>query len=268
MLIKILLPFLSENDTSIKIHTAIGRVNKYEPLYLFAKNNFKHWQEEQNNKNFERDYILSIIYFNKQEWLFAGVYRSIDVRKTGKGRYQYKTELMDVGKELIGRLVIRFEKDFRATYLKLENHIDDLHISELFKKPYKFDPFPGFENVNIFYSLLKEIIQENEPSWKSALSNVKGVYLITDCKTGKFYVGSAYGEEAFWSRWKNYVETGHGKNVLLKALLGNKNPRYADNFKFSILEIVKLNADDTYIIHREAHWKNVLMTREFGYNKN
>jgi hypothetical protein len=184
------------------------------------------------------------------------------------GRFEYKTELINVGKDLIGRLIIGFDKDFRASYLKLENHIDDLKINEIFKKQYKLDPFPGFENVNISYGLLTEIINENEQSWKSALSNVKGVYLISDTKTGKFYVGSAYGNEAFWTRWKNYISTGHGGNVILKEILGKNNGDHAENFIFSILEIMKMNADDTYIINRENYWKNILLTRIFGYNKN
>jgi len=268
MLIKELLPFLETNKSEIKIHCAIGSKMKHEPLYRFTKGAFKEWQEDQNSKNFERQYILSIIYFNKGDWLFAGIYKSIKVTERTDGRFEYKTELMKIGKELIGRLIIGFDKDFRASYLKLENHIDDLIICEIFKKQYKLDPFPGFENVNISYELLTEIINENEQSWKSALSNVKGVYLISDRKTGKLYVGSAYGNDAFWTRWKKYTITGHGGNVLLKEILGKNNEEYAENFNFSILEIMKMNTDDTYIINRENFWKSILLTRIFGYNKN
>ena len=209
-----------------------------------------------------------MIFYKKGEWLFAGIYKNLDVIERPTGGYNYTTELVDVGKDLIGRLIIFFEKDFRASYLKLENHIDDLYLSEIFKKPYKLDPFPGFENVNVNYGLLKEIINENEQSWKSALSNVKGVYLISDQKSGKLYVGSAYGEEAFWTRWKSYVETGHGGNVLLKEILGVNSNEYLENFSFSILEIMKMNTDDSQIIDREMYWKNILLTRTFGYNKN
>jgi len=209
-----------------------------------------------------------LIFYKRSEWLFAGIYKSLSVIERQPVGFRYTTELVDVGKELIGRLVIAFEKDFRASYLNLEKHIDDLYLSEIFKKPYKLDPFPGFENVNVNYGLLKEIINENEQTWKSALSNVKGVYLISDRKTGKLYVGSAYGEDAFWTRWKSYVETGHGGNVLLKEILGINSNEYLENFNFSILEIMKMNADDAQIINREVYWKNILLTRTFGYNKN
>jgi hypothetical protein len=268
MLIREILPFIEENQRNIKIHCAIGRPNKFEPLYSFSKGAFKKWQNEQNNKNFERGFILSLIFYKKGEWLFAGIYKSLDVNKKKATGYEYKTELTNIGKDLIGRLVVFFEKDFRASYLKLENHIDNIYISEIFKRQYKLDPFPGFENVNVNYSLLKEIITETEQSWKSSLSNVKGVYLISDKKTGKLYVGSAYGENAFWTRWESYVKTGHGGNVLLKTILGNNTVEYLENFSFSILEIMKMNTDDSQIIEREVYWKNILLTRTFGYNKN
>lgn len=268
MQIKSLLPFIEENQSNIKAHCAIGRIHKNEPLYQFAKGRFKEWQEDQNNKNFERDFILSLVYYKKNEWLFVGIYKRIDVHQMDNGEFHYNTELTGIGSDLIGKLVVRFEKDFRASYLKLEKFIDDLYLSEIFKKPYKLDPFPGYENVNICHDFLKEIINENEQSWKTALSNVKGVYLITDKKTGKLYVGSAYGEEAFWTRWKCYIETGHGGNVLLKEILGENNVEYAENFNFSILEMMKMNADDSHIIEREIFWKKVLLTQQFGYNKN
>lgn len=268
MLIKSILPFLEEQKDNTKVHCAIGKHEKYEPLFVFTRGKFKEWQEDQNQKNFEREYILSLIFYNKNEWLFAGIYKSIYVVEGDNGRYRYSTELLDIGRELIGRLIIGFEKDFRASYLKLENHINHFNISEILKTPYTLDPFPGFENLNIRFSLLKEIIAQNEQTWKSALSNVKGVYMISDMATGKLYVGSAYGDQAFWTRWTNYIETGHGENVLLKELLGDKSIDYAENFSFSILEIMKLGTDNEHIKKREAYWKDVLLSRKYGYNKN
>ena len=40
------------------------------------------------------------------------------------------------------------------------------------------------------------------------------------------------------------------------------------NFKFSILEVFTSNTPDEVILNREAHWKNVMLSRQFGYNKN
>ena len=37
---------------------------------------------------------------------------------------------------------------------------------------------------------------------------------------------------------------------------------------FTILETFNKDTDDQIIIDRESHWKDVLFTRKFGYNKN
>jgi hypothetical protein len=267
-----IIPFLEKNKNEIKIHCAIGGINKFEPLYVFSQGNFKEWQEHQNKKNFERKYILSIIYLDKNEWLFAGIYQSINVKQVFKENkteaYLYETKILDNSKDLIGKLVITFEKDFRNSYLLLENHINNLMICEIKRQEYRFEPFPGYNKVHIGFDLLKEIIKCNENSWKTALSYVKGIYLISDKSNGKLYVGSAYGNNGFWERWTNYIENGHGGNKLLKEIINEKTYEHSSNFTFSILEIFNWNAIDEEIINKESFWKNRLLTREFGYNDN
>jgi hypothetical protein len=271
-----LIPFLKDNEKNIKIHCAIGNAEKgksrLEPLFEYSKGKFKEWQEGQNQKNFEREYILSIIYIDKNEWLYAGLYQSLSVKEAkkdnGKTYYLYKTKLLDYGKDLIGKLVINFEKDFRASYLKLEKYINKLELFEVRKQEYKFDPFPGYNNVHITFDLLKEIIVNNENSWKTALSNIKGVYLISDKNNGKLYVGSAYGDNAFWQRWANYIENGHGGNKKLKEIIKKYGYEYSSNFTFSILEICNINTMDDEIINKESFWKERLLTRKYGYNDN
>jgi hypothetical protein len=266
-----LLPFLKDNSHLFKVHCAIGRINKLEALGVFLKGNFKEWQETQNNENFKRNYILSLIYKGKGEWIFAGIYKSISVKAGRKGNptgFTYKTELLNIGNELIGRLIVSFEKDFRASYLKLEEHIEKFTVCEITRTPYKMPSFPGYTNVHITFEELKAIYNEDENSWKTALSNVKGIYLITDKTNGKLYIGSAYGELSFWNRWKQYTETGHGGNKLLKELIGKNKYEYANNFSYSILEICNINTMDDEIIKKESFWKEKLLTKEFGYNKN
>ncbi len=58
----------------------------------------------------------------------------------------------------------------------------DAYIVSMTDKKVSINDFNGFDEVNIDYQTLKVIVSENILSWKSALSNVKGVYLIADKK--------------------------------------------------------------------------------------
>lgn len=254
-------------EGNTKLHLATGREDKREPLYIYYRGEFKTWQESQTKNNFNREYILSLIEIAKDEWLFVGIYRKIACNQVGD-RFIYDTELLDVSTDLIGRLVIKFNKSFRNSYVLLEKYINDFELSEIKKERYSIEPFPGYENVRIKYDLLKTVISQDENSWKTALSNVKGVYLISDLATGKLYVGAAYGKDAFWSRWTEYVQTKHGGNKLLKEVISKKGDEYAENFQFTILETRSMNAEDDEITDRETFWKEILLTRDFGYNNN
>ncbi len=265
MKIKDIIGITQELEGKTKIHFAIGAHERLEPLYVFYQGVFKKWQENQSKKNFEREYILSLIHFGKNEWLFAGFYKRIGVQNNS-GRFFYKTELLDVATDLIGRLVINYEKTFRQSYPYLESCVDNFELLEILREKYTVEPFPGYENVKVKYRLLKSILSQEENSWKTALSNVKGVYLISDLTTGNLYVGSAYGESAFWNRWSEYAKTGHGGNKHLRKLINDNGIEYAENFQYSILETRSMNSEDDEIINRESFWKDILLTREFGYN--
>lgn len=117
--------------------------------------------------------------------------------------------------------------------------------------------------------ILKAIIQKEKQDWKASLTAVKGVYLIIDTHNGKSYIGSAYGDAGIWSRLCCYVNTGHGWNDELVKTITEKGIDYAlANFKFSVLEVFSFNTSDDVILNREKHWKNVMLSRKFGYNKN
>jgi hypothetical protein len=263
-----LLNFQPDYINNTKIHFAIAPTDKFEPLYAYYRGEFKEWQENQTNKNFEREFILSLIYYSKDEWLFAGIYKRKSVKKINNKKFQYKTELTDLGSEYIGRLIVKFNKTFRQSYTLFENHYNQISILEILREKVSFERFPGYENVKIKFDLLKSIIIQEEISWRTALSNVKGIYLISDLSNGKKYIGSAYGENAFWTRWKVYVNNGHGGNKDLKELLLKNGSNHALNFQFSILETRSMNSEDEEIIKRESFWKDILLSREFGYNKN
>ncbi len=266
-------PQITASLDQYKVHLASGRLLKKAPLIALSKNQFKEWQEYQNNKNFERNFIVSLVYYKFNEWMYAGIYKRIDVQKKydqekKKYYFQYTTELLDKQTDLIGKMIFYFPKDFRQSYILLENYYDKITVKGILPKPYRVTEFPGYENVVLTFEELREIIISEDLSWKTALSNIKGVYLITDIYNGRQYIGSAYGDEAFWSRWESYSITGHGNNKELAQLLKANGFDYAQNFQFSILEIRSRITDDEEIIRRESHWKRIMGTREHGYNKN
>lgn len=263
-----------------KIHFATGATNKKEPYNKFLINEFDEWQADQTNKNFSREYVISLIYYDKDIWLFGGIYKVTNQtpqpisHNDGWSGWHYDLTLTNNQKDLIGRIFVYYKKEYRASYPNLElqptNGIKpaDICISSILDKRVTIDDFNGFDNVNISYQTLKHIIENNITTWKSALSNVKGIYLIVDTLTGKQYVGSAYGEDCIWQRWSEYAKNGHGGNIELKEILQNNGTDYKNNFKYSILEVCNMNLGNDYIIGRETYWKEVLVTRKFGMNSN
>lgn len=275
-----LLGIKEEEFQEYKVHFAIGRDNRKEPYNTFLIDGFKSWQEHQTNKNFGRKYVLSLVYYDKDIWMFAGIYEVLPVKpvpvqnENGWKGWKYETKLTNKAVDYIGRAFFKFKKEFRASYPVLEldpkngEPIAEMPLSHILDKRVALADFVGFDKVNVDYKTLKYIVSDNISSWKAALSNVKGIYLIVDTLTGKQYVGSAYGDECIWQRWSNYAKTGHGGNAELKNLLVENGQEYAYNFKYSILEVCNMNLGNEYIIDRETHWKEVLLTRKFGLNKN
>ena len=181
---------------------------------------------------------------------------------------------VEMATDYIGRAFFRFKKEFRASYPVLELNpkngipVAQMPLSHILEKRVTLSDFCGFDQVNIDYKTLRFIVSDSINSWKTALSKVKGVYLIVDTHTGRQYIGSAYGDECIWQRWVEYAKNGHGGNVELKELLSKNGDDYRYNFKYSILEICNMNLGNDYIIQRESYWKEVLLTRKFGLNKN
>jgi len=255
--------------STCKIHLACY-TGIEDPLDVFRAGNFKTWQEVQNQKNFEREYILGLIQMpQKAQWLYAGVFLSRGCVPNPERRgFLYSTLEESKYSEFIGRLTVSFERPGRQPYLLAENWSDTITVSEITKNKLSIPEFSGYKSLSITKSLLDIIIKDAMPSWRAALSSVSGVYLISDVQTGKLYVGSAYGDGGFWARWSDYSISGHGGNVGLLELLGREGLAYTQNFRFSILEVCDSSASKDDVISREVHWKVVLASHKFGYNQN
>jgi hypothetical protein len=195
-------------------------------------------------------------------WLLFHVGRvTKDLNKLDGVGYEY--EVLTEYEKYFGRLIVKYKNNSQTMIRLATSVIKDCEVTQLLPDSFDNDIFPGYDKVRLSWGELKRVIEKE--GWKTALQNQKGVYLITDTSNGKMYVGSAYGENMLLGRWTSYVRTGHGDNVELKMI---QIDHIQKNFEYSILDIFKSTIDDKTVIDREVWWKNILKTREFGYNRN
>lgn len=258
-----------KNDYEFKVHFAVYNGDE-EPLDVFVrdKKEWQGWNEYRDGKNvFNRKYIFSLIRFYPQQnrWLFGGIYEVINTKNDG-----YELKLQVLHRDLIGRLLIKHAgPGARGRSFFFEKHYTNMEVAEIFEYEYSGETFCGFDKIEHSFDKIEHIIRNQRLDWKTALLNVKGVYLIVDKSNGRKYVGSAYGDSGIWSRWKCYVDTGHGWNEGIKQVIADAGIEYArQNFQFSLLEFYSMRTDDQLIIDREQYWKRVLCSNTFGYNRN
>ncbi len=123
-------------------------------------------------------------------------------------------------------------------------------------------PFPGFDRLVLERAQLQAVMREHRyVAWRTALSSVVGVYLITDTRDGRQYVGKADGAESIRQRWNAYATNGHGGNVELR----NVDPT---SFRFSLLRVFDPAVPTRVIDEAESHFKLALDTRRHGLNRN
>jgi hypothetical protein len=179
-----------------KIHCATdNKRSSGRPLDEYYAGNFEQGQSEQSQKHFECDHVLSLINLgNSKRWLFVGVYRVDSVEDAkGSSGFSYSLERLPGLEHLEGRAVIDFPKFFRASYLVGANYEDQLIVNAIREEKMSIAEFPGFNGIRLSFEMLASIIRQDNPSWRAALANIAGVYVIVDREIGKQYVGSAYG---------------------------------------------------------------------------
>lgn len=219
----------------------------------------------------ENQIIIGLAQIKNDAWLLIDISRiTKSYNNFWDGKTQstlntfYEHERLHEFEKYFGRLILLFHKT--NAYVTLSgNRIEDFIVKEILPSSLDTDLFTGYDKVNISWETMKRVLEKD--TWKTALENQKGVYLITDISNGKRYVGSAYGEFMILGRWKAYIRTGNGGNVGLKNLTLDYIQR---NFRYSILDIYKASTNDQVIIERENWWKEVLLSRhqQFGYNEN
>lgn len=221
--------------------------------------------------DFNRQFIFSLAHdrHDPRRWLFGGVFEVVG-RRDAPQAHSYDIELReDLMGPFIRRLVVNFSPPGRAVRLNMESHIDQIEVAAVLEKPYSGEPFPGHDRINHTFDVLAAAVTQDWQDWRGALQHLKGVYVIHDQQSGQAYVGSAYGSDGVWSRLCQYVTSLDGGNAGLRELVGEQGPKYMkENLRFALLEIMPMKTADEDVLAREAYWKDVLLSRKFGFNRN
>ena len=272
------------NKTKIKFNMNAGNVEIRAWDLLFKEDEteweqINAWKTKHPNNNLNHaDYLLAFAQYypyGPEYFIFGGLYKIKKIEPEVFDEVGYELTLMDDYKEYRKRLIVKLKKPIgRDLYNRLYKNIQGTLEPEVYEiaPNTKLGHFPGYQNVTLSHPQMQQIILRNEPSWKQALMNVKGVYVITDLSNGKLYIGSASGNtDGIWQRWSDYanIENLTGGNKLLNEIKLDKGKDYiVNNFQYSILEIFDTKTKVDTIINRENYWKNVFCTRKHGMNFN
>lgn len=274
LLLKDLLKFTDEEMKNIKVKFNISHPGENDPIELYKTNPERinnlwlFWHKKQRYFQ-EGNIALCLVRLYGDFWLFTTIRKVTKLLDITDG-VGYEGVEYDEYKDLYGRVIVKFHKDFQTQGRWFNTICDKLEIAQILPEIYDDDQFEGYDNVCLTFDKLERIINRNKSVWINALSNQKAVYLITDTNNGKLYVCSATGNNGMLlQRWSDYVSNGHGGNVELKEIVKQKGFDYVkNNFTYTILENYNSKVKDEYILKRESWWKNVLKTRKFGYNSN
>lgn len=256
-------------NTRIKFNIFNG---ESDPLDLYKENPDKInidwflWNEKRHYFS-EGQCAICFLRITTDTWLLTTIKKITKVLDV-EGGIGYDAEEIPEYKKYFGRVLVKYHNTNVGMGRKYESVMNDLEVLQVLNEMYTGNDFPGYENVRLTYNQLKNIIDRQLPGWIDALRNQKAVYLITDKKTGKLYVGSATAQWGMLlQRWSDYANNGHGGNVKLKELIKKEGFDYVkENFQYSIIENYNARMDDQYILKREYWWMDTLKTREFGYN--
>lgn len=245
------------NNNMVEEYTCIQKEN--------FKNKYDYWlvfiSREGTTAILDSFYKVNGEYSNIPENMPEGFVAPEDF--DGNGKY-FELERLDTFKEFEQRLMIEWGEGYRMWHQKATTEKEVIAIQKE-----KKIPFSSYDDVILLYPKLKEIIDYPDvySDWHTALSNVYGIYLIVDTKTGERYVGSAYGEKGILQRWTSYVNTKDGDDKKIIELL-DKHPERYNEFQFSILRVLPSDMDKDEVIRIENKFKEKLLTRKFGLNAN
>lgn len=189
--------------------------------------------------------------------LWAAVRNRGEISNDGVRR-RFELERSDLLSDLGSRLVIGWRSP-RTWALKATTAARYPVMEIADSEPVRF---PGFDALTLDYPVMQAVVREHRyATWRTALSSVMGIYLITDTRDGLQYVGKADGSQSVLQRWVAYATNGHGGNVELKG-------RDPGTFRFSVLRVFDPTTSTREINAAESHYKHALDSRRHGLNRN
>lgn len=263
------------DEQASKAKVKFNRDNGYDdPIDIYKSNpdlinkQWLYWRNK--NRYFDVGQIaICLVKIRSEYWLLTTIDTVVEELNVLNG-INYKGTPLSEYQEYFGRTIIKFHKSFQTQGVNYSTIADELEVCQILPDTFDDDDFPGYDKVNLSYNQLKSILDRGKKDWIAALESQKAVYLITDTNNGKLYVGSAtssYG--MLLQRWSNYVSNGHGGNRELKRIVDSESIEYVQSyFRYTILENYNSKVDDAVVLERESWWKNILLTRTFGYNDN
>jgi hypothetical protein len=236
------------------------------------------YQGYQTRPIFECDYVIAFLGQPNRRALFDGVFR-VHGRSTSdgtippglafpewaaQGRLWYDLEHIAAFDDLRDRVVIDWGDSTRSWHQWLR----DREVVEVLPRGYVKE-FPGYLEFILTFDELRRIVGEPVANreWHRMLRAIAGVYLIVDGRTGKQYVGSAYGEGGILQRWSEYAQSGHGGNKLLREITISDDAAVGQ-FTFTILQTLPRTTTAAEVIAYEQLHKQKLGSRAHGLNSN
>ncbi len=264
-------------NTDVNTKMVRHQSSTYNLQRLLANDQIEEYQAIQKNNVFSNcEQIVSFIGDSQRRAKFFGVYTVVSELETNNhqwseyylypemphGKYFYKLEKIEAFNDLSGRLVI----DWGAATLSWHQWLKEKDVIEILPKGF-VRHFPGYLDFVLDYQEMCKILATPEANreWHQKLEAVAGIYLILDSKTGKQYIGSAYGAEGILGRWNSYVKNGHGGNTQLIKLLESEKD-YSKHFRFTILRTLSKSMTKREVIEVENLYMKKLGTREFHLN--
>lgn len=234
------------------------------------RNLFDEYQVRQvagSRRFFSAPYWAAFLATPSRETMFVGLYRveiaeaasaantcPLTGRQNAEGFTDCYTLLkVDEFQPFEGKLFVQWGEGALAWKQYADRNIKP--IVEL-RKDNVEEPYPGH---SAFFSQLSQV-EAFPAGWRAVLSTVRGVYLLSCPRTKEQYVGGAFADGGFLSRWTQHAAMS-GDAIAFRS-------RDPEDYRVSILEVAGSLATDDDIFRMEQRWKEKLQSREMGLNRN